>query len=182
MRAALRLARAYRNNLPHALREAALLAAIRGRPERARALLNQSMELAGRQKAPHELAQSLLARGAAGRAARLVGSGRGPAPGRASCCRPWSCAGAIRGGRSTPGPVTLSLADRFDQIMDRGRQLASALTREAVQEAVRTAALALLRGERAFIVDVAAHRGRSCGWASGRRARRRCRPGCWNGR
>src|SRR6185436_13237432 len=42
-RRALRIARSYRNNLPHALRESALVLAMRGRAPRARRLLDESL-------------------------------------------------------------------------------------------------------------------------------------------
>ena len=182
--AALRLARAYRNNLPHALREAGLLAAMRGRgPSGRGALLNQSMELAGRRGAATSWPRPCWRAG--GWASCTGWSGAAEDLRRA---RELLSSMELRGGEPgralTPGPVTLSLADRFDQIMDRGRQLASALTREAVSESVRTAALALLRGS-----------GRSSWTSRRRRAARpqvrlgewpqgcpRCRPSCWNGR
>jgi signal transduction histidine kinase len=44
--------------------------------------------------------------------------------------------------------VSLSLADRFPRVLDAGRRIASALTREAILVAVQDAAVALLRGER----------------------------------
>jgi signal transduction histidine kinase len=151
--AALRFARAYRNNLPHALREAGLLAAMRGRPGRARDLLNRSAALAGEQNARYELAETLLARGKVGEPQGWPGAAADLVQARELLNDM-----ELRGGNPrrslTPGAVTLSLAERFDQIMDRGRQLASALSRDAVKESVRAAALALLRGERVVIVDV----------------------------
>jgi PAS domain S-box-containing protein len=50
--------------------------------------------------------------------------------------------------------VTLSLADRFENVLDAGRRIASALTREALATAVRDAGLRLLRGERCVVLDV----------------------------
>src|SRR5262249_20527155 len=54
-----------------------------------------------------------------------------------------------------PGsPVSLSLADRFDNVLDAGRRIATALTRDSVHAALREAALKLLRGERCLILKV----------------------------
>lgn len=65
-RKAVRKARLYRNNLPHALREAGLVAALSGRERRARHLLERSAAIASLQGAAHELRQTELARTAVG--------------------------------------------------------------------------------------------------------------------
>jgi tetratricopeptide (TPR) repeat protein len=62
----LRLARGFQNDLPHALREAAVVAALRGDPRRAGKLLDESLAVAERQGARYEHAQSLLAQGEIG--------------------------------------------------------------------------------------------------------------------
>src|SRR5207244_244324 len=51
-------------------------------------------------------------------------------------------------------PVTLSLVDRFDTVLDAGRRIASALSREATFAAAREAAVRLLRGERCLVLKV----------------------------
>jgi two-component system sensor kinase len=61
-----RLAQRFQNDLPHALREYALLAALRGRSRRARKYLDESLAIAERQGARYEYAQTLLARGTVG--------------------------------------------------------------------------------------------------------------------
>ena len=60
-RRAVRLSRSYRNNLPHALRERALIAVLSGRQQRGRTLLQKSVIIAGRQGATWEEATSLAA-------------------------------------------------------------------------------------------------------------------------
>jgi tetratricopeptide (TPR) repeat protein len=65
-RRALRLSRRFRNNLPHALREAALVEADRGRRFRARTLLAESMAVAVAQGAGDELRRTLEVRTALG--------------------------------------------------------------------------------------------------------------------
>jgi serine/threonine protein kinase/tetratricopeptide (TPR) repeat protein len=65
-RRALRVARTFQNDLPHALRESGLIAAMQGNTRQARAYLDESLEVADRQKARFEHAQTLLARGRVG--------------------------------------------------------------------------------------------------------------------
>ena len=152
-RQAVRLARSFQNDLPHALRERALLEAARGRTRRARRLLDESLEVADRQGARYEHAQTRLARGQVGREVGwpeaeddLASAGEALAVFEASF---------EERGRANDGtavmPVTLSLADRFDNVLDSGRRIASALSREAIFRAVQEAALTLLRGERCLV-------------------------------
>jgi serine/threonine protein kinase/tetratricopeptide (TPR) repeat protein len=65
-RQGLRLARSFQNDLPHALRENARLAALRGDSRRAGKFLDESLAVAGRQGARYEHAHSLLAQGEIG--------------------------------------------------------------------------------------------------------------------
>ena len=51
-------------------------------------------------------------------------------------------------------PATLSLADRFDTVLDAGRRIASALSRRAIFKEVREAASRLLRGERCLLLQL----------------------------
>jgi two-component system sensor kinase len=62
-RTGVRRARKFQNDLPHALRESALLAALRGDTAQAQKLLRESMDVAGRQGARYEHARSLQALG-----------------------------------------------------------------------------------------------------------------------
>jgi tetratricopeptide (TPR) repeat protein len=62
-RQASRRARFYRNDLPHVLRERALLAALRGRRHRAAALIAQSLDVATLQGAQAEVLRTRAARG-----------------------------------------------------------------------------------------------------------------------
>jgi diguanylate cyclase (GGDEF)-like protein/PAS domain S-box-containing protein len=150
-RRACRLARWYRNNLPHALRERALIELARGRLHRARRLLGRGLEVAKAQEAAGEEARIVVVQ------ARL-GSALGwsaphgeftPDEGVLAEMDDWE-PGAGRDGDEP----TLSLADRFSGLMESGRAIASATSPEAVNEAVRDAALTLLRAERCQVVDV----------------------------
>jgi two-component system sensor kinase len=66
---AIRRARRFQNDLPHALREAARLDVLGGRFARARRLFDESLSVAERHGARYEYAQTLLARGHAGQTA-----------------------------------------------------------------------------------------------------------------
>ena len=174
-RRAVRLARSFPNEQPHALREAGLLCALLGRSRRAQRYFKDSLTAARRQRPRFEQAQTLLARGQVGLelnwpgAAEDVGSAisyrvsafgqtQGPNPFALLLrCHPWESRGPRGGGPTTTDdkrPVTLSLADRFDTVLDAGRRIASALSRESIYVAVREAALALLRAERCLVLKV----------------------------
>jgi two-component system sensor kinase len=152
----LRIARSFQNELPHALRENAILSARQGSYRRARRFFEESLAVSERQGAMYEHAQTLLARGRVGqelgwrRAAEEVAE--------AKLILGTLEAAAL--GKDPPGSaapdqaVTLSLADRFDTVLDSGRRIASALSREAIFAAVREAALKLLRSERCVLLKV----------------------------
>ncbi|MFY0571259.1 protein kinase domain-containing protein [Archangium lansingense] len=146
------VASSYRNNLPHALRERALLAAMSGRPRRARRWLEQSLSVAGELGMRHERAQSLLARGQVGRALGWPGA---TADIEAATRELQELEQGL--GQEGPGGSersdTLSLADRFPRVLEAGRRIASALTREAVFEAARQSMMELLRPEHCVVFD-----------------------------
>ena len=167
-RKALRLARSFPNEQPHALREAALICALHGRTRRAHRYFDEGLAAARRQEARFEEAQTLLARGqvglelgwpeaaedlerAVGYRLSVFGQGQGPDPFALLGKAP---AADIRPPLADSRPVTLSLADRFDTVLDAGRRIASALSRGAIFAAVREAALALLRAERCLVLEV----------------------------
>jgi signal transduction histidine kinase/tetratricopeptide (TPR) repeat protein len=150
-----KVARTYRNSLPHALRERGLLAAMVGRNRKARRCLDQSLRVAEELKMRHERAQTLLARGQVGqelgwpeasddlrtatRELQEMEQGLGEE--------------SLKPGASTELLETLSLADRFPRVLEAGRRIASALTREAVFEAVRQSMMELLRAEHCVVLD-----------------------------
>jgi two-component system sensor kinase len=150
---ALRIARSFPNELPHALREAALVASLRGRLRSARRLFDESLAVAERQGARYERAQTLLARGQVGLEVGWQGASEDVA--EAEKLRATLEAAIVaKGGETADAPVTLSLADRFENVLDAGRRIASALTRDAISKAVQDAGLRLLRGERCVVLDL----------------------------
>ncbi len=163
-RRALRLTRKFQNDLPHALREYGLLCAMRGQARKARRCFDESLAVAERQCARYEHAQTLQARGQVG----LEQDWRGAAEDLAAAQQALRALEAPVGGRSDASdasddaadkPITLSLADRFDNLLDVGRRLATALSRDAIFAAVREAALKLLRAERCLVLKVQSESG-----------------------
>ncbi len=157
-RRGLALARRFKNNLPHALREMALAEAVRGRQRRARRLFEQSLRVADDQGARFEYLQTLLAKGRAGQALGWSGAGeevvkatRGLAAMGAQPIQEPEAAGSVA---LAGHQITLSQADRFQTLLEVGRLIATGLSREAVFETLREAGESLLRGEECVIMAV----------------------------
>jgi len=151
-RRALRTARWYRNNLPHALREAGLVAALAGRQRPAVRMLRRSLAVAEEQGADHERALTMVALGRVGAAA-----GR---PDAADMLRDGEALLAVQAPAEVTdgaGP-TLSLVDRFDQLLEQGRTVAGALSRDDALAAMALAAEALLRPQVVRVVELAGGR------------------------
>jgi diguanylate cyclase (GGDEF)-like protein len=159
-RRGLRLARRFQNNLPHALREMALAEAARGRQRRARSLFERSLQVADNQGARFEYLQTQLAKGRAGQSlgwpgadADVVKATRGLAAMGAQPIQEPEAAGSVAL-ELAGNQMTLSLADRFQTLLEVGRRIATGLSREAVFETLREAGESLLRGEECVIMAV----------------------------
>jgi len=148
-----RLARAwavsYRNNLPHTLREAGLIASLRGRGRSADRLLHKSLRLAEQQGATYEAALTRLAI-----AELAVAAGAEQATYDEAFV-------AVRELDTAPEQIgvdvdsrSMSLFDRFTTLLKVGRAITAATSLSAVDEGVREAALTLLRGERCHLIPV----------------------------
>jgi signal transduction histidine kinase/tetratricopeptide (TPR) repeat protein len=147
----LRLARLYPNNLPHALRECALIAALGGRPRRASYLLDASLQAADRQHMKRERALTLEARARVSAALGWPDAAADTVAAREALQRTrpaWDVA------PPDVEPPLLSLVDRFPRVLDAGRRIVSALSREAILDAAREAALVLLGGDRCEVHPV----------------------------
>ena len=156
-RQSLVVASSFQTDLPHALREAGLIAAIQGSTRTARRHLDKSLAVAERQGARLEFAQTLLARGRIGIEVDWPGAAEDVATARQSL-RSLGAEFMIEEAHTSPsGPAktaTLSLVDRFDKVLEAGRRIASALSRETVFNEVREAADLLLRGERCLLLKL----------------------------
>jgi two-component system sensor kinase len=154
-RRAIRSAKFCRNDLPRALREAALLEAMRGRSRAARRLFRQSLLVAEQQEARQEYAETLWHCGRAGRDAGWP-TGEFHLFAGEQLLLPFS--DQTETDDNAPAPPgnesTLSLADRFDTVLQTGRQIASALSRRRIYEEAQVAALRLLRGEDCLLIEI----------------------------
>lgn len=154
-RSADRLAHFYRNNRPHSLRERGLTEELLGNHRRAERLLERSRSLAERQGAAFEAAQSHLAHARVAAAHRRPGAAERMAQAQADLEALLSFAtGDSPTVSSADGLRTLSVADRFESMLQVARNIGAATSAEAIFDAVRTAALLLLRGERCHVVHI----------------------------
>jgi diguanylate cyclase (GGDEF)-like protein/PAS domain S-box-containing protein len=142
-----RLSRWYANNRPHALRELAYLQAGRGHLRAARRLLTESIATAERQGADHELAESREARGQIGRRVGWPDAAQDLAVAEGLRLPHTPESGTAR-------PATLSLADRFDGLVESGRAIAAATSPATIRDETKRAASLLLRGDRCGVVDL----------------------------
>ena len=156
----------YRNNAPHALREAGLLASLKGRDRKAIRLLERSLAIAVAQGARYEAALSRQARA-------QVMAARGGADAMLV-----EATEAVRGFEEPLEPrlseeeadPTVSLFDRFNTLLSVGREIAAAPSTAALESVIRHAALTLLRAERCHIISVEDVRNENLVTVSGERA------------
>jgi signal transduction histidine kinase/tetratricopeptide (TPR) repeat protein len=146
IRRALRLAGSYRNNLPHAHREAGYLAACEGRSRAAYSHLSTSLQIAQEQGASYEAALTRVAQAEIGAALGLAEAG-------ATLSSARNQVRLLEGARQEPKRSTLALVDRFAGVVEFGRRIAAALSRDAVLEEARRATIAMLRGEETSLIE-----------------------------
>lgn len=155
VRQALRSACVTRNDIPRAMREGGILLAMQGKLHKARRMFDKSLALAQAHKDPYEYALTLLARGQAGQEADWPDAATQIAEAQEAL-------GALaiqrQGAHTLEGTnsdsTTLSLVDRFGTVLDFGRRIASALSRQDVFAEVRHAAQHLLRGEQCRLLQI----------------------------
>lgn len=140
----------FRENWVIPLRELGLIAAMEGRNARARRYLNRGLAIAERLGMRYEQALTLRARAEVGTALGWPEAARDAAAAE-ELLRPMRA--ALEPEAPAEVPASLSLVDRFPRILETGRAIASALTREGVLSTVREAALGLLRGEACVLVE-----------------------------
>ena len=159
-RRALRTARWLQNDLPHALREYAHILALRGKVWRSHRMFERSLAVAKRQGAQYEHAQTLLTYGQLRRELGKPGA-EGQIAAAEAALREivLSEKDLDHGGRGASAPATLSLADRFDTVLEVGRKITSALSPEMIFAEARTAALRLLRGEHCLVLEITSENG-----------------------
>ncbi|MCA9168953.1 MAG: response regulator, partial [Planctomycetales bacterium] len=149
---ALQMAKRYPNDLPQIQRELGYVAALSGNPRSAKRWLQRSKRTAEDQGAQYETALSLQAYGRL--AAIYDWPDGGPAREQAEAkMRQLELPLELHNlDSSSMEESTLSLADRFENVLETGRRIASALSEENVFHEVHEASLKLLRGERCLIL------------------------------
>ena len=147
-----------RNDLPHALRELGLVQAMRGKVRRAMRSLNKSLAVAKKQSARFEYAQTLLAKA---ELEQELGKPEAAADKAAAqtILGELNAFSAPHADSAASAPPSLSLADRFDAVLDWGRRIASALSPPLIQEEARAAALRLLRAEHCLVLRIVEEEG-----------------------
>ena len=147
-KSAVRVARKYKNDLPHALRELSLSNAQAGRMLRAKKCIDASVNVAQSQGAEYELLQSQLVYGEIGTEFNWDNAKHVFEQAQQSLEQ-------LESQIKVKGNIeSLSLQDRFDTLLNAGRKIATAPTREAIYEQTKEAAKQLLRGQRALLVHV----------------------------
>jgi diguanylate cyclase (GGDEF)-like protein/PAS domain S-box-containing protein len=145
-RRAHRLSRSYRNNLPHALRERGLVAALRGRPSTARRYFDRSLDISERQGAAYETALTRVAHA-------KFASSHGDALSSEDIARAEANLRALEPRPPETVNATFSLADRFEMLLHVGRRIGTAASRAAVYKEVHDAAIQLLRGDHCRVIE-----------------------------
>ncbi|HEY2881219.1 MAG TPA: ATP-binding protein, partial [Pirellulales bacterium] len=143
-----------RNDLPHAYRELGMILAMRDSVRRAMNYLNKSLALAKQQFARYEYAQTLLAKAELEAELDLPDAltNRAEAQAILGELHAYDVRDNLEG--PSQAPASLSLADRFDAVLDWGRRIASALSPPVILGEARVAALRLLRAENCMVWQV----------------------------
>lgn len=141
------VARRFTNELPHALREYGAALALAGRPREARAKLLKSLAVAQKQGAAFELAQTQQIYGQIGREFNWPHWQEFLETGTTS----------LREFRQLVArqekTESLSMLDRFDNLLVAGRQIISENSVQGIYAEITSAAKKLLRGQRTLIVE-----------------------------
>lgn len=143
------------NDLPHALREYGHILALMGKTRAACRYFHRSLAVAARQGAKYEYAQTQLLYAQVRREFGEVNADEDLAAAEAAIRQlTISAEDAAAGVRGAGTPPTLSLADRFDNVLEAGRKITSALSPQMIFSEVRAAAMQLLRGEHCLVLEV----------------------------
>ncbi|MGO9111479.1 MAG: response regulator [Thermoguttaceae bacterium] len=161
-RSALRTARWLQNDRPHVLREFGRILALQGKTRHALRCFAKSLAVAQGQDAKYEHAQTLLADG---QLRQLLGhpGAEQQVAGALAALSAISVPAEESGSDSREAQrATLSLADRFQTVLEDGHKIASALSPAMVYDEVRGAALRLLRGEHCLVLAIEQKDGKEC--------------------
>ncbi len=152
---AIKASRLCRNDLAQAYREYAIAAAMQGRLRQSQRLFGQSLSLANELGQKLAFAQSAVEFGKLGIELGWPDAQSILSVGQRTLLQLQPAAtdqpAPSQGRDKTP---TLSLADRFDTVLDAGRQIAGSLSKAAIYDSSCAAALRLLRGERCVVLEI----------------------------
>ena len=138
----------FRAELPHALRELAWSFVFQNRVRRAILLLKWSIRVARQQSAQYEMLQS-------GLVLQQLRVELGYSGARTELKDVEERIAAFRNDQLPKRiPESLSLVDRFDSLLESGRQIASAIDPEAILDSMMTASRRLLRSDFCRVVSV----------------------------
>jgi two-component system sensor kinase len=143
-----------KNDLPHALREYALLMAMKGCAARSRRLFDASLAWARKLGERHQFLTTLQARVSVGKEAGWADIERQQGELSALMAELSPLMPLPVGKRASESRPTLSLADRFQSVLEDGRKIASALSSASAYEEVRRSAQRLLRGEHCLVLQI----------------------------
>lgn len=152
-RASIWSARICRNDLPRAYREAGLAYGLLGKKRAARRLLDKSLEVADQQAAKYEFAKTRWYRGQLG---QVSGYALGDQEVEDALHQMESLENLTSKHNycNFEGQqATLSLADRFDGVLETGRAIVSARSSDLIYSEVQVAAMRLLRAEQCQLLD-----------------------------
>ena len=143
------LARRFQNDLPHALRELALMKCLQGKTTAGMRLFDQSISVAERQGAKYELALTRLAKAEIAAELGLADAEHQLTAAQAEL-RDFEMLQLSGESRDDAAQRTasLSLADRFDTVLETGRRITSALSPDTIFQQMEQAAVRLLRAEK----------------------------------
>lgn len=145
---AVRIARRFKNDLPHALRELGYACALLNREAAARRFLKESLNVATDQRANYEAALTRQAFERLGLQFKWRMHDNSTSMQRADCKVREFEASVTRVGAQD----TVSVINRFDALLDAGRKITSSLNESGILRATIEAGTNLLRGERTLIV------------------------------
>ncbi len=146
-----------KNDLPHILREQALLHSIKGRTKAALRCIDKSLEVAAVQQSRYEHAQSMLVKANLGQEFGWAIDSQHLQEAHAVLAELQISHDPLLPTQMTDTPTpSLSLADRFETILESGRKIATGLTESVIYQATCVAASRLLRVQQCVVVRVTA--------------------------
>ncbi|PQO33217.1 hypothetical protein C5Y96_10195 [Blastopirellula marina] len=139
------------NDLPRAIRERAIISAMRGNYRQSRRLFDKSFAVAKQLGAIYEQALTLQHRGQVGQSAGWTDAVHDERESQ----RLFDELTIEQEAENTRGGQlgTLSLVDRFDTVLHVGRRIASALSTDRIYEEASLGATRLLRGENSLLLE-----------------------------